>query len=250
MNSKISHEGYYTHNKKYSMFLESQDRKSFEKYVQALIQYSQDGDSILDVGCGSGIALDMIRSHTKRKLFGLEISKESVKLCKSKKLNCKVYDGKNIPFKDKTFDVVSSMNTLEHTDNPVAFLNENLRVLKNNGYLVIACPNFLSITNNYHHHTQGFMQKLKNIVGIVTRLGKSNPSFSKMTTIDREDFQPDDDACNVTNQQDINIWAQKNQLRPIYTSSQQISRKGIIGILDKTPLKILFGSCFMVYQKR
>lgn len=246
---KNKHEKYYVDNKNYSDFLETQSKHNFDKYVDAFIQYSKNNDSLLDVGCGTGIALEMIKEKGARKAHGVEISNESIKVCKKKKLNCKLYDGHIIPFEDKKFDVVGSKNTLEHTDDPIGFLNESLRVLKKGGYLIITCPNFLSITNGYHHHTAGIVQKLQNIVGIFLRLLKKTPSFDKMEVIIRENFQADDDACNVTNQQDIAIWAKKNKLTHIHTSAHQIQRGFIMNTIDKTPLKVFFGSCFMIYKK-
>tara|TARA_B100001093_G_C26616978_1_gene922785 strand:+ start:240 stop:911 length:672 start_codon:yes stop_codon:yes gene_type:complete len=50
------------------------------------------------------------------------------------------YDGKNINHPDNTFDRIIISHTLEHIHNPENFINEMLRVLKNDGYISIALP--------------------------------------------------------------------------------------------------------------
>ncbi len=114
----------------------------------------------MDVGCGTGLVLKMLKDRGVEAV-GIEVSKTSVNKCKKKQLNCFYYDGRRVPFKDKCFDVVGSFNVLEHTDNAIEFLNEQYRVLKIDGYLIVVCPNFLSVTNGYHWHTSGFLKQNK-----------------------------------------------------------------------------------------
>lgn len=45
-------------------------------------------------------------------------------------------DGENLPFKDKEFDYVICNQVLEHTENPKAFLDEQMRVAKR-GYIEV-----------------------------------------------------------------------------------------------------------------
>ena len=50
------------------------------------------------------------------------------------------YNGKNIPFKDNTFERIIISHCLEHINFPEEFLNELLRVTKKNGIISIALP--------------------------------------------------------------------------------------------------------------
>lgn len=245
----MDHQKYYTTNKKYSNFLENQERESFRKYSDYLIKYSKAKNKILDVGCGTGIALELVRKRTIRLLHGIDVSRESIKIAKKKKLNCITYNGKKMPYDSSFFDLVGSINVLEHTDNPIYFLNEQLRILKNDGYLIISTPNFLSITNGYHHHTRGAIQKAKNLFSIISRLIRPRSDFEKMETINREDFQPDDDACNITNPLDILSWAKSNNLQLVEWSSQHSYDVGIKKVLDRGIIKLFLGASFMVFKK-
>ena len=72
--------------------------------------------SFLDVGCGKGFMLYDLKSKIKGlKLKGLDISKYAIKNSKKEiKLNLIVGNAKKLPFKDKSFDIVVSINTVHN----------------------------------------------------------------------------------------------------------------------------------------
>lgn len=51
--------------------------------------------------------------------------------------------GESLPFADRTFDLVSMNQVIEHVSDQSAVLREATRVLKDGGVLYIACPNYL-----------------------------------------------------------------------------------------------------------
>jgi SAM-dependent methyltransferase len=51
-----------------------------------------------------------------------------------------VYDGKRLPFEDRTFDTVLNVQVLEHTPRPGALVAEMARVLKDDGLLILSAP--------------------------------------------------------------------------------------------------------------
>lgn len=245
----MNHQAYYLENNKYSAFLDAQSPQDFSKYVDYLDKYSRSEDLILDVGCGTGIVIELLAKKAKQAAQGVDISNTSIEVCRQKKLQCTVYDGKVFPFTDRSFQIVGSYNVLEHTDDPIAFLNEELRVLKKGGYLIVACPNFLSITNSYHYHTSGIFQKIKNLFDLAELIFSSKTLFKKMDPVNREKFQPDDDAVNVTNPVSILKWAKSKDLKTEYWSSQSIYRQGLLNYLDYSLLKLSLGSSFFVFKK-
>ncbi len=245
----IHNESYYYNNKEYADFLINQNPKNFLKISHKIKEFTEEFDYILDVGCGTGNLLEAING--RRYKFGIDISNMFIEKAKAKGLNCAVYDGKKIPFENNKFNLVSSFNVLEHVDNVNLFLNEKLRVLKSGGYLIIACPNFLSITNNFHWHTTGFKQKIKNVFTIIVKIIFEKYHFNKMKTVQREYIYPDDDACNITNPVDIYKWSRKNKLKLEYWSSQSVYKNNLfVNLVDKTILKIFFGSCLFVFKKK
>lgn len=245
---KKTSESYYISNKKYSKFLDSNNPENFLKYVSKILSLSNKKSMILEAGCGVGQAIKVVQK--KRPLsFGVEISKTSLSLAKKNGVNnCIQYDGNLLPFNEKVFDVVCSFNVLEHTNDPIHYLDEQLRVLKNGGYIVIVCPNFLSITNNYHKHTRGAIRKILNIIQIIIFLLTKFSKFKKMEPTNRDIFKPDDDAVNVTNPISLINWAKSSNISLTYWSSQQqvesAANKFDIGLF-----KLFFGSCFFIFQK-
>ncbi len=247
---KQLHSDWYETNNSYSEFLDNQNEEDFTKYVSFVSKYLLKSGSFLDIGCGTGIALNKLRvnGYSNNNLHGLEVSKTSLKICKQKKLNCKYYDGSKLPYAPRSFDIAGSINVLEHTDNPLRFLNEKYRVVKKGGYLLLACPNFLSFTNSYHHNTRGSLQKFKNLITLVHKSILRDPKFEKMDPIQNETFEPDDDAVNATNPLDILNWAKSKNLKVIYWSSQQ-KKASKAEFLDFSIFRLALGSCFFVLKK-
>lgn len=106
---------------------------------------------ILDLGCGEGVWLSQFaRFSNSENVFGSEIDAVSVEDLKNKidknKLNLKKENiincsGENLKFPDKFFDVVFQNEVLEHVEDDQKTINECLRVLRENGFLVLFTPN-------------------------------------------------------------------------------------------------------------
>ena len=107
---------------------------------------------IVDFGCGDGRAagkmVDLLASHNVKieKLFAVDIdpglkSSENVEVIKSD-LNHPV-----LQLPDNNFQVIYSLETIEHLINPGIFVKEAHRILVKNGIIVITTPNILAWYN-------------------------------------------------------------------------------------------------------
>lgn len=100
---------------------------------------------ILEIGYGNGSHLPLLFNHSDIRYSGLEISdamyQEAVNanqdLIQNGKAEFLLYDGTHIPFPDRQFDKILSVNTLYFWPQPADFLRELGRVLAVGGVLAI-----------------------------------------------------------------------------------------------------------------
>jgi ubiquinone/menaquinone biosynthesis C-methylase UbiE len=102
-----------------------------------------EGDSLLDVGCGTGWAVAQASHEVPEgRACGIDISpgmiSRATELADSlSNVEFKVGDAESIPYADESFDAVMCTNSFHHYSAPVRALSEMRRVLKPGGRLVI-----------------------------------------------------------------------------------------------------------------
>jgi 2-polyprenyl-3-methyl-5-hydroxy-6-metoxy-1,4-benzoquinol methylase len=104
---------------------------------------------LLDVGCADGrFTMECAHKIGCNEIFGVEIDRVAARKAEERGVRVKVCDANNrMPFKNRSFDVVTANQVLEHIKNTDRFLTEVHRVLKDNGYLVLSTPNLASVHN-------------------------------------------------------------------------------------------------------
>ena len=110
--------------------------------MRVLTSYSKNAERILDLGCGEGTRLNSIAKGKKGE--GVDISK--VAISKARKTYSKLKfinaDLENLPIKNNEFDLVFSAFVLEHLSNAEKMLKEAIRVIRNNGKIILIAPNY------------------------------------------------------------------------------------------------------------
>ena len=115
----------------------------WEKVARAMVDYYgiKAGDKILDVGCGKGFLLyDFTKVVPGVDTCGIDISKYAVANAKEEIKDCvQVGNATSLPYPDKHFDLVYSMNTLHnlHNYDLDAALRELQRVGKKHKYICV-----------------------------------------------------------------------------------------------------------------
>ena len=99
---------------------------------------------VLDAACGDGVGAAYLSARGAGAVCGGDISMES--LCHARRLcgngsHFAVLDVGAMPYKDKVFDVVVSIETIEHIRDQEQYLGECRRVLKEGGYFVCSTVN-------------------------------------------------------------------------------------------------------------
>ena len=98
-------------------------------------------DNILDIGCAGGTFTNNIsKILPKAEITGIDLYSSAIEYGKNKypHINFILADAHNIPFKNKSFDLIICYETIEHLNNPPQALKEIRRVLKNDGHTIVA----------------------------------------------------------------------------------------------------------------
>lgn len=117
----------------------------FARYAvgKNLVQHKR----VLDVACGEGYGTFLLRKNGASSVVGVDISAESIDRAKRsfggdgvEYIASDVKDLENL-FAGQCFDVVISVETVEHVENAPEFLRTLKRLVKPNGVIILSCPN-------------------------------------------------------------------------------------------------------------
>jgi SAM-dependent methyltransferase len=95
-----------------------------ERISSALVQALPTDVAVLDVGCGDGsIAAEVMRRRPDLTITGVDVLVRGETY-----IPVMAFDGEKLPFTDRSYDVVSFVDVLHHTDDPTRLLSEAARV--------------------------------------------------------------------------------------------------------------------------
>ena len=98
-------------------------------------------DSVLDIGCGTGVLLASITTWCCKAQSGLDLSQAMIEQAKKKlgtNADLRVGDVERLPWQNESFDLVLCTDSFHHYPKPDIALTEMHRVLKKGGRLMIA----------------------------------------------------------------------------------------------------------------
>jgi SAM-dependent methyltransferase len=129
------------------------------------------GQRVLDVACGSGFGLSMLRAAGARPM-GFDYDVPTLFLVKREDPRTALAsaDGTRLPLKNASIDQVVSFETIEHVDDARALVGELRRVLRPGGRLILSTPNREfgppeRHTNNRFHVREFTAPELRAILG-------------------------------------------------------------------------------------
>jgi ubiquinone/menaquinone biosynthesis C-methylase UbiE len=100
-------------------------RKRSEIIVNRVLSYLRDSKKVIDIGSGTGDVAYLLQQHGKD-VTAVDVADfHGPRLVKPV-----IYDGKKLPFPDKSFDTALLLMVLHHTPNPELVFSEVARVAK------------------------------------------------------------------------------------------------------------------------
>ena len=103
------------------------------------------GNRIIELGCGTGRFFATLKTSGKL-IVGIDAFENSIQKATSRQKDAVLLHGDvcAVPIQDGTFDVAVSMDVLEHVD-PVSFLTEAHRLVRQGGWLLLSAPSDLRL---------------------------------------------------------------------------------------------------------
>ncbi|MGE5307573.1 MAG: methyltransferase domain-containing protein, partial [Deltaproteobacteria bacterium] len=139
----------------------------YQKLLGTASRLVEEGDSVIDVGCGMGL-LGKLTAGRTRLYVGVDISVERARQAMAAVTEDRrffvVADARRLPFKEGVFSKAVSLEVIEHVPETDRFLKEVNRVLMPGGQFILSTPGSLSYTDNswrlYHdQHIYEFNRK-------------------------------------------------------------------------------------------
>ncbi len=152
--------------------------RRMEAGLKPLFQRLPSGARVLDVGCGSGALLRVLRRRGYR-ACGVEMSASAAAQAAGTGAQVHVGSLEDASYDASSFDAVTLFHVLEHLPDPSATLAEAHRVLRPGGYLLLEVPNIgalayrlfghrwhpLSVPLHLHHFSSGTLTEITRRAG-------------------------------------------------------------------------------------
>ncbi len=112
------------------------------KFASTLVE----GQTVLDVGCGSGEGLKLLQARAKEAI-GLDLDP------RLERKDIRIGDISDLP--DKSFDAVVCIDVIEHIGDDQAFVRQLVRVARN--LVFVSTPNYTVSRNRHPYHVREYI---------------------------------------------------------------------------------------------
>jgi SAM-dependent methyltransferase len=198
------------------------------------------GAAVLDLGCGVGIATRMLAEllGQEARVVGVDLALPHLYAARAPRAVSLVRaDAAQLCFKDRTFDLIWSCNTVNHLGDPVGALRDMRGALRPGGRIVLAQSGFLPdmffawdaplddavrrACHEYYRERYGLgvddTARLRGLVGLIQRAGL-RPGRVRTLVIER--VQPLAEADRVYFEEAVFRGAWGERLRPYLAPAQ------------------------------
>jgi len=219
---------------RFSRFIAPELRSLFAEFGLA------SGAAVLDVGCGVGMATHMLAEllGKEARIVGVDLSLPHLHAARPvRDVSLLQADASQLCFRDRSFDLIWSCNTVNHLADPVTALSGMRAALRPGGRIVLAQSGFLPemffawdapldeavrrACHEYYRERYGLtLDDTAGIRGLVGLLQRAKLRVGRVRTLVIERVQPLNDEARAYFQETIfrGSWGQR--LRPLLTHEQ------------------------------
>lgn len=122
---------------------------SLKRKLRLINSFSLNDKTLLDFGCGTGDFLK-IAQQNNWKVNGIEPNEKARQIANQKANNSVSGIEQLLKYKTNSFDVITLWHVLEHLSKPEEYISIFKKLLKTNGVLIIAVPNYKSYDAQYY----------------------------------------------------------------------------------------------------
>ena len=122
---------------------------SLKRKVKLINSFSSNGKTLLDIGCGTGDFLNAAHQNNWE-INGIEPNEKARNIANNKTNNSVFGTEQLLNYKSKSFDVITLWHVLEHLPKLDKQISIFKKLLKSNGVLIIAVPNYKSYDAQYY----------------------------------------------------------------------------------------------------
>jgi ubiquinone/menaquinone biosynthesis C-methylase UbiE len=198
------------------------------------------GAAVLDVGCGVGIATRMLAQLLGRdaRVVGIDLSLPHLHAAgPARDVSLLQADASMLCFKDRSFDLIWSCNTINHLSDPVRALTDMRKALRPAGRIVLAQSGFLpemffawdapldeavrAACHQYYRERYGLtLDDTARVRGLVGLLQRAKLRVGRVRTLVIERVQPLTAADCAYFEETIFRGSWGERLRPFLTPAQ------------------------------
>jgi SAM-dependent methyltransferase len=109
----------------------------------------QPTDRIVEVGCGRGHFLSLLRTWGYPNLAGCDLKDQLDAEFRDFEFHPSEFSSTKLPFSDDSVDAIVSMHVIEHLENPWNHVRELRRILRPGGHLLIGYPTAKDLVSRF-----------------------------------------------------------------------------------------------------
>lgn len=156
-----------------------------------------EGHRVLDIACGEGYGSRLLKNWGATEVYGVDISEEALSHARRHFAGDDIYfirsSGEDLltVLADHRFDLIVSLETIEHLQDPKVFLDNLRSLLKPGGTIIISCPNDWwyfpteEERNPFHlrkYHFDEFREMVESALGPASSWMLGAPTFGFLNT--------------------------------------------------------------------